>query len=377
MTASSCSTQPFGEPGVLQMIACPRIAGDATRQPAERVDQPHRLGQPGRLAFDDRRVCPRGSGRAGRTRCRPSTRSDRRTRRHLAQRVGHVVGAVGGDAVLDDRRSRRLSAGRPARRRCGRHGCRATTPSLTVSTLACSGVSSLMRDPTVPNQRPCRRCRHRAAAPASRGRTAATRPTARPSIGSNRRASGGRSTRPRSACTRCRRADPPGRTSGAAAPMMRRCRSASSVDVASAGCASGRRRGGAAHPGRSTARRSAPCRTHRRRERRRTASATTTGTVAGSRRGAVDEPARSAQVGDHHGTRRRHGRRLAARCGAHVEHPLARARHSTRRPPTATEVLHVAVVASVTGGGSFIRCQRRHRPRRPARLDSRSTIQSG
>ena len=69
--APSCSTQPFGEPGVLQTIACPRIAGDAPRQPAERADQAHRLGQPGRLALDDlpgalRRLVPRGEPGAAR-----------------------------------------------------------------------------------------------------------------------------------------------------------------------------------------------------------------------------------------------------------------------------------------------------------------------
>ena len=51
-TAAMHSTVPFGEPGVFTHECDADRAGDRARQPAERVDQPHRLGQAGRLTIE-------------------------------------------------------------------------------------------------------------------------------------------------------------------------------------------------------------------------------------------------------------------------------------------------------------------------------------
>ena len=68
--APSCSTQPFGEPGVA-VDGLPADPGHAPRQPAERADQAHRFGQPRCLALEDlpgalRRLVLRGEPGAAR-----------------------------------------------------------------------------------------------------------------------------------------------------------------------------------------------------------------------------------------------------------------------------------------------------------------------
>ena len=99
-------------------------AGDAPREPPERADQAHRLGQAGRVALDDgpgalgRQVARREAGAAG--------RDDEAGEAvgQLAERRGDAAGAVLDDAVIDDRRSPRPGAARRGRRRSGPPGCR-------------------------------------------------------------------------------------------------------------------------------------------------------------------------------------------------------------------------------------------------------------
>ena len=52
MTAPMVSTQPFDEPGVFHDQAGAERAGDPATEAAERVDQPHRLGEAGRLPIE-------------------------------------------------------------------------------------------------------------------------------------------------------------------------------------------------------------------------------------------------------------------------------------------------------------------------------------
>ena len=125
-TASICSIVPFGLPGVLQISAVPRDAGDAAREAAVGADQAHRLGQTRRLALDHRPrafwrlVAGREAGAAGRHDQAGEAVA------HLAQRLGDRVGAVLRSPGARRPRSRWRSGGRRGRGRRCRRGSRGT-----------------------------------------------------------------------------------------------------------------------------------------------------------------------------------------------------------------------------------------------------------
>lgn len=77
-------------------------AGDAARQPTERVDQAHCLGQPGGFAFDHQSSALRGL--VARCEAGATGRDDEtcKAAAHLAQGVGDVVHPVSRNAMLDD-----------------------------------------------------------------------------------------------------------------------------------------------------------------------------------------------------------------------------------------------------------------------------------
>ena len=123
-TASRHSTAPFGDPGRLSTSARPDGAGDAPRQPAERVHQAHGLGQAGRLAVDGGPGALRGevagpeagaagrddqAGEARRTASREGARPP--TRRRRRRRGGAVDGEAGAGERSRERRPAAVLAG--------------------------------------------------------------------------------------------------------------------------------------------------------------------------------------------------------------------------------------------------------------------------
>ena len=326
----------------------PGDAGDAPRQPPERAHEAHGLGQAGRLAVDDRpgalrrEVAGREAGAAGRDDqageavgqldAGPRPRCRRRRRRRGGRR----------------RRSPRPAAARRGPRPSGPRGCRATTPSETVSTLAAQagGVARgglghagrRYRSTIMPSVSASWGSRRRAA----RRRAA----TAAPAASSGAQPGGvgvvdrlGRGQRAHAVDEHAARAHERG---GRVEQPRAAARPAASTSPASMRQrASGRRRS-APRPehGASTRTRSKRAGPQRRRGGRRP---TTTATGRPSpRRGGVggDQPRPGAgceSAADDVARRPpASARRLAARRGAQVGDPLARPGPDAARPPTAT-----------------------------------------
>ena len=135
MIAPSCSTHPFGEPGVLQMMACPRMPAMPRESRPSGLTSRIASASPGASRSMTARV-PSGVWSRGANPVPPVvTMTPANPSAQRAERLGHVVGAVGRHGVINHVEAGGRSCSTSAMpRRPG--ASRATTPSDTVNTLA-------------------------------------------------------------------------------------------------------------------------------------------------------------------------------------------------------------------------------------------------
>ena len=396
-----------GEPATLRISDSPRMPATFARQPAERADRPHRLGEarsaagrgsawcasgvrsrgpkPGAAGGDDQPVEPVG---------------------HVRQGVRDLLDAVGAHPVLDDVEAvlGEPVDQRPPARVLARAGRDAVgdgehlrlvldEPSDIRCLLESRWIGSADRtewSSADTGTGTCRRCRRPGAAGWRPSPTVATAPPAARAVSSSgcavaRRGRRSQCSRPRSACRpstrRCRRGAP----AAAAASMRSRCSAARRSGAVGDRGAIGRRLAGAGRRAPSTGRRTAPRSTRpgperwrvsrrrprrRRRRRRRVARAF-----------AAIRPTRDAAGGPP----RSPSRRPTAMAVALP--PGAAQRSTTTSPGSRTDQLGDPLRrhgpgcsrrrASVTDGGSFIASSAARASSRPRSATSRSTTQSG
>ena len=223
---------------MLRMMALPHTPATPRERRPSGTDEPHGLGQSGRLALDHSPGALRREVTGREARAAGGHDEAGEAVGHLDQGGGDLVGAVGGDAVVDHLGAGLVGGTRRAPRPERSSRVPWTTPSDTVSTFALNATAVTV-DATA--SRPCRRCRRPGAARAPPVRTVAT---AAP-VTAAQSTQGGRDrpTRPPSTCTRCSTAAPgrtrrPASRSSASCSAVRPSMSASAIRQR----ASGRRR---------------------------------------------------------------------------------------------------------------------------------------